>query len=464
MDLTAAYVAGVTGGRLVGGEDGRRLAGVSIDSRTLAPGELFVALRGARLDGHAFVEAAIAAGACGVMVSAEEAAAVAVRHGAFAVVVPDTLDALQRLARDVRRRSGARVVAVTGSAGKTTTKEWAADLLAGRYRVARSRGNLNNHIGLPLSLLALRDEPDVAVVELAMNHPDELRTLVAIAEPDVRVWTNVGDAHLGFFASVDELARAKAEILEGAAPGTVLVANAEDPRVMAHARAFAGRVVTFGVACGDVHAAEAEDRGVDGWCLSLRTPAGQARVEVPVAGPAALRNLLAAAAVAVVLGVSVAEIADRAARLRPAPHRGEVIRLSRGVTLVDDSYNASPSAVSAALAALEAAGSTRRRVAFLGEMRELGEHAEALHRDVGRRAAECGISVLVAIGGEPAEVLAAAAVDAGLDPQAVRYVPTSEEAAALVPSIVRPGDLVLVKGSRAVATERVVERVVQEFA
>jgi UDP-N-acetylmuramoyl-tripeptide--D-alanyl-D-alanine ligase len=464
VDLTGELIARVSGGRLASGDGTRPIAGVSIDSRTLQPGELFVAIRGPRFDGHAFAGAALDRGASGILVDAADAVSVAAARGRLAIVVTDTVAALQRLARHVRRASGARVVAVTGSTGKTTTKEWAAELLAARYRVARSRGNLNNQIGLPLALIELRDEPEVAVVELAMNHPGEIRTLVGIAEPDVRVWTNVGDAHLGAFASIDALARAKAEILESAAPETVLVANADDPRVMTHAAHFAGRLVTFGTGRADVCARDIVDRGLEGLRVRVATPAGEVTLETALVGAAGLANLLAAVAVAVVLDVPLAAIAARARALRPAPHRGEVVALARGVTLLDDSYNASPAAVAAVLDVVATAARHRRCVAFLGEMLELGAHAVALHEQTGRRAAAAGLSALVTIGGPPARALADAAVAAGLPPTAVHHVATSDEAAALVPAVVQPGDLVLVKGSRAVGTERVVERVTQEFA
>jgi UDP-N-acetylmuramoyl-tripeptide--D-alanyl-D-alanine ligase len=463
VQLTGAAIAGATGGRVTGGDPGRPVTGFSIDSRTLAAGDVFVALRGPRFDGHDFVDVVMQSGASGVVVSTDAAAARAAKGGAVAVLVADTTRALQDLARHVRRTSAARVVAITGSAGKTTTKEIAAEFLSARHRVFRNRGNLNNHIGLPLSLLELRHEPDVAVVELGMNHAGEIRTLVGIAEPDVRVWTNVGDAHLGFFASVDDLARAKAEILEGAGADTVLVANADDARVMAHARRFTGRLVTFGIEDGDVRADALEDRGLDGLRARLRAPAGEAALATPLVGRGHLSNLLAAAAVALQFDVPLGAIVERAAGLRPAPHRGGVLRLPGGVTVVDDSYNASPSALANVLRLVERARGCARKVAFLGEMLELGEHAHALHEASGRLAASAGLSQLVAIGGAPARALADAAVRAGLPADSVRHVATSTEAAALVTALVRPGDLVLVKGSRGIATERVVERLSEEF-
>ena len=249
VPLTAGDVVAATGGRVVHGRAEQLVGRISIDSRTIAPGEFFVAIRGERVDGHRFVADAFGRGAGGALV--ETAAAgdvdVARSRGAILIEVTDTTRGLQQIARDVRRRSGTTVVAITGSAGKTTTKEVAAEFLSARYRVFRNKGNLNNHIGLPLSLLELRSRPEVAVVELGMNHVGEIRTLVGVAEPEVRVWTNVGDAHAGFFESPDAIADAKAEILEQARPDDVLVTNADDRRIAARTAAFAGRILTFGI-------------------------------------------------------------------------------------------------------------------------------------------------------------------------------------------------------------------------
>jgi UDP-N-acetylmuramoyl-tripeptide--D-alanyl-D-alanine ligase len=257
--MTARDVAAAMGGRLAIGNPDARIDTVSIDSRTVKAGDLFFAIHGERFDGHDFVAGAIGSGAAGVVIhrvnsvdAAREAAAArggeATGSAAPVVIeVEDTTRALQALARDVRRQSGARVVAITGSAGKTTTKEVTAAFLALRYRTFRNKGNLNNHIGLPLSLLELRTRPEMAVVELGMSAPGEIRTLVAIAEPDVRVWTNVGEAHLESFPSVDAIADAKAEILEGADRDACLVMNADDARVVERTQSFAGRVRTFGI-------------------------------------------------------------------------------------------------------------------------------------------------------------------------------------------------------------------------
>jgi UDP-N-acetylmuramoyl-tripeptide--D-alanyl-D-alanine ligase len=381
------------------------------------------------------------------------------------VQVTDTTRALQDIARGVRRRSNAKVVAITGSAGKTTTKELTAEFLTAQYTVFRNKGNLNNHIGLPLSLLELRARPDVAVVELGMNHPGEIRTLVGIAEPEVRVWTNVGDAHLGFFASPDAIAEAKAEILELARPTDVLVANADDARVMAHARTFTGRTITFGISnAADVRATNVQQRGLDGIAATVTTPQGKAHMSTPLLGMGNLANVLAAAAVASEMGVPLDLVAERARSIRPASHRGELLRLPGGITLIDDSYNSSPSALKQSLATVAAATGSARKVAILGEMLELGDHAVRLHRECGRAAAQAGLDVLITVGGDAARALAEAARDAGLAEAGVAHVATSAEAADVALARVRPGDLVLVKGSRGIRTDLVVDRLKAEFA
>jgi UDP-N-acetylmuramoyl-tripeptide--D-alanyl-D-alanine ligase len=381
------------------------------------------------------------------------------------IEVDDTLTALQELGHHMRRLSGASVVAITGSAGKTSTKEATAEFLATRHTVYRNVGNLNNHIGLPLTLLELRSRPDVAVVELGMNHAGEISRLVELAEPDVRVWTNVGDAHVGHFASVDAIADAKAEVLERATGATRAVVNGDDARVMARVKGFVGHVTTFGLgAHATIRATDVRDRGVRGTTARLVTPAGEAQVSVPIPGRGALMNVLAATGVALGYDVRLDAIADVAAKLTTASRRGEVTRLGKGVVLVDDSYNSSPAALARALDAVGSDAEAVRRVAVIGEMRELGEFATVLHRESGRRAAAAGVDLLVAIGGPPAKALAEAAVDAGLDAAAVRHFSTSDEAAAPVAAMLRAGDVVLVKGSRGTRTDIVADRVKAEWA
>jgi UDP-N-acetylmuramoyl-tripeptide--D-alanyl-D-alanine ligase len=447
-------------GRLVAGDEEHYVTGFSIDSRTLASGDLFFAIV-ARRDGHDFVAAAVKRRAAGLVVSKT------VRLGddseSFVVEVADTTVALQDLARYVRRESGAKVVAITGSAGKTTTKDTIAEFLGTKYRVVKNSGNLNNHLGLPLSLLELRRGADVAVMELGMNHAGEIRTLVGVATPEVRVWTNVGEAHIGYFGSRDAIADAKGEILEQASAGTVLIANADDPLVMARVPAFNGRTVTFGTTeRADVRGVDIEDLGLDGSRARVITPKGERVMSVPLLGRGHLMNVLAAAATALEFGVDLDAIAAVAAGLKPSAKRGAVLRLPKGVTVIDDSYNSSPSALQRSLDVVSRAWAGRR-IAVLGEMLELGELSRQLHDECGRVAAASRLWRLVTIGGEPARVMADAAVSAGMPRQAVSHFETSAEAANAVAAMVTSGDVVLVKGSRGTRTDVVVERLTAVF-
>jgi UDP-N-acetylmuramoyl-tripeptide--D-alanyl-D-alanine ligase len=457
--LTAAMVAEATGARIVVGPAERVFAAVSTDTRTIAPGSLFIALRGDRFDAHDFLDRAVAGGATGMLVSSLPQAEL---PGVSTLLVDDTLRALQDLARAVRRQSGTRVIAVTGSAGKTTTKEVTAAMLSARYRVFRNRGNLNNHVGLPLSLLELADAPDLAVVELGMNHPGEIRTLVRIAEPEVRVWTNVGDAHIGYFGSRAAIADAKAEILTGASHDTVLVSNADDPMIAERVRRSPVRHVTFGRSRqATIRAARVRDLGFDGTAAEVETPSGMLHLDVPLAGEAHLMNVLAAVAVSLQFGLSPREIEACVRALRPVSRRGAVHSLSNGVRVVDDSYNASPDAVLAMLAALSRTPTPGRRVAVLGEMLELGAASHSLHEDCGRAAARAGVQELVVIGGPDADGLVDGAREGGLPPARVHRFADSATAADAISAIVAPGDLVLVKASRGTRADVVVDRLMK---
>jgi len=455
--LTLGWVARAVGGTLRLGDLDSRVGEIVTDSRTLRQGDLFIALRGPRFDAHAFVDDVMSRGAVGAIVETGRA------RGAGLIAVADTLQALQALAHAVRRAAGTQVIAITGSAGKTTTKEAIAEMLATRRRVVKNKGNLNNHIGLPLSLMSLRTGPDVAVMELGMNHAGEISALVAIAEPDVRVWTNVGDAHLGFFASPEAIADAKAEILERATATTVLVCNADDSRVMSRAHGFGGRTLTFGtVDSATVRARDIEDRGVAGTRARVTTPVGETIIDTPLLGRGNFSNVLAAMTVALDAGIPLDQVAAVAARLRPADRRGAVTLLRDQITLIDDSYNSSPSALRRALEVVATESHVARKVAVLGEMLELGDHALALHDACGRAAAAAGVSVLFTVGGAPARAMASAAIDAGIAASSVRYFEKSDEAAPVVVETIRPGDLVLVKGSRGTRTDVVVDRLVAE--
>ena len=459
MALAAGTIAAAMNGRLVTGDDDRYVTGFSIDSRTLASGDLFFAIV-AKRDGHDFAAAAKRR-AAGLVVS--RPVALGDDNDAFVIEVADTTRALQDLAKHVRRESRARVVAITGSAGKTTTKDAIAELIGSRFKVVKNAGNLNNHLGLPLSLLELRHGADVAVMELGMNHAGEIRTLVDVATPEVRVWTNVGEAHIGYFGSADAIADAKAEILEGASPDSLLVANADDALVMARVPAFAGRIITFGsVADAHVRAADIEDLGLDGSRAALVTPSGRRDLKVPLLGRGHLMNVVCAAAVALVMGIVLDTIVEHAARLKPSSRRGAVLRLPKGVTVIDDSYNSSPSALMRSLDVIARAWAARR-IAVIGEMLELGELSEPLHRDCGRVAASSRLAKLFTIGGHAARALGEAAIDAGMPRAAVTHFDNSTDGAPAIAAQLTSGDVVLVKGSRGTRTDLVVERLTAVF-
>ncbi len=459
LRLTLADVLEATGGALVG-EPGRppqalSLESVSIDSRTLEPGALFVAIRGPRFDGHDFTAAAAARGAAALVLDRQ-----AETSGLPAVRVADTTRALADLARQRRRRAAIPVVAVTGSVGKTTTKDMTAQLLATRGPVLKTEGNLNNRYGLPLTLLRLRPEHTAAVVELGMSAPGEIRALSALAEPDVATITKVAPVHLEFFPSVDAIAEAKAEILEGLGERGTAVLNGDDPRLVRIGERFAGRVLWFGRDKRfDVSAGTWRGTGF-GLRFELRVAGSRVEVALPLAGPHFVADFLAAAAAAHALGIAPEAMAEAAPSLRPARHRGEVVRLAEGVVLLDDCYNSSPDALEAAVVALGMLPG-RRRVAVLGDMLELGHEGPQLHRERGRALAG-QVDVLIGVG-PLAKELVEGAREAGLNGGGLHHLASAAEAASAARRIVAAGDVVLVKASRGVQLEAVVDALVDRF-
>ena len=449
--LTLERVTTATSGRLSGDTGARALTGVSIDSRTLAPGQLFFAIAGKRFDGHEFLAEAAAKGAAAAVVHRD----LAQPAGLPLIRVADTTRALQDLARDVRASAGVPVVAITGSAGKTTTKEMTAALLETRGPVLKTEGNLNNQYGLPLTLLKLRDEHQAAVLELGMSAAGELRELSRIAAPDVAVITNVAPVHLEFFDSLDAIAAAKAEIFEGLAPGGAAVLNGDDARLSRIGAAQRGEVLWFGRDRRFDVSAENWRGTAFGMRFDLVIAGRKHDVALPLAGPHFVMNFLAAAAAAHRLGVPPEAMADAATRMKAARHRGELLRLGHGVMLLDDSYNSNPVAVCAAVVALGTAGG-RRRVAFLGDMLELGPDAPAIHRRTGEAVAP-GLDVVVGVGALAAQLLEAAE---GKERHAFA---DAASAAAASAELVRPGDAVLVKGSRGVRMESIVAALVERF-
>jgi UDP-N-acetylmuramoyl-tripeptide--D-alanyl-D-alanine ligase len=446
-----------------------RLAGVSIDSRTVASGELFVAIHGPRHDGHNFVAAALESGALAAVVAHDRLSEFPEPLGSKLFAVTDTLAALQGLAQAVRTRWGGRLAAVTGSAGKTTTKEILAALLAARFRVLKSEGNLNNEYGLPLQLLRLEDAHQAAVVELGMSHAGELRRLAEIARPDVGVVTRVAPVHLEFFASVDEIALAKRELIEGLAGGlsgskSVAVLNADDPRVARFAEVAPGRVVTFGFAGNaDFRAENIDDRGAEGSTFDFVGPQDRARLTLPLAGRHNISNALAALAAASVWGVGAADAKQVFPQLEPAGMRGRVLRYDAGFSVINDCYNSNPVALAAMVDLLLHTPVSGRRIAALGEMLELGPTSAQLHREAGRAAAASGkLDWIIGVQGDGENFLRGA-IEAGQPAGQTKFFASSADAAKFVRELVARGDLLLIKGSRGVRMERIVEALDQKF-
>jgi UDP-N-acetylmuramoyl-tripeptide--D-alanyl-D-alanine ligase len=454
--LTLDEIAKATQGRVAAGGPAATVAGVSIDSRTLVKGQLFVAVKGPNFDGHDFVGAAIARGAVAAMVHRD----VVVPDGFALVRVGETTQALKDLGRHVRMMAGVPVVAVTGSAGKTTTKEMTAALLGTQGPVLKTEGNLNNQYGLPLTLLRLSPEHRFAVLELGMSAAGELRELSAIARPDVAIITMVAPVHLEFFDSVDAIAAAKAEILEGLDANGVAVLNWEDPRVRRIGEQRKGRTLWFGRdrAC-DV-SAENWRGTIHGMRFDMRVDGKSYDVALPLPGPHFLLNFLAATAAAHHIGVPMEAIVEAATHLKAAKSRGQVRRLGEGVTLLDDSYNSNPAAVEAAVTALDMAAQGRR-VVFLGDMLELGPTGPDLHRETGAKLA--GRADVVVGVGKLGREFAEGARSAGVAAAALRDFADSEVAAREAVALVKPGDAVLVKGSRGARMEKVVEALVARF-
>ena len=419
-----------------------KVTGWSVDTRTQNPGDLYFALRGPNHDGHDFAGSAAARGAAGVVVER--------RTGApNELVVSDTLEALQELAAWARVKWGGTVVGVTGSAGKTTTKDAIAHLLAVELPVGKTAGNFNNHVGVPLSILSLPDGCRAAVLEVGMNHAGEIRALAAIAKPDVGVVTNVGYAHAEYFDSIEGVAAAKRELIEALPPGGVAVLNADDARVLAFRNAHPGRSVTFGLSESAEVRAEAVEYGPDG----SRFRAVGVDFETGLAGRHAVMNLLAAIAVARVLGVAPERLRKPVGTFAAGKMRGERIE-HNGIAVWNDCYNSNPEAAQSMIDVLRqtpAAG----RIAVLGEMLELGRAAEELHRQVGRYAAEHGVDWLIGIHGHARSMVEAAAA-AGLPRDRAHFFEDAAEAGEFARQTARPG--VLFKGSRGVRVERAMER------
>jgi UDP-N-acetylmuramoyl-tripeptide--D-alanyl-D-alanine ligase len=421
------------------------VTGWSTDSRTIAAGEFFFPLSGPNHDGHLHLDEAFRGGAIAAVVDRE------VSTKGLTIRVANTLSALQDVAAWAREDWGGDVIGVTGSVGKTSTKEILARLLEGEIPTGKTAGNFNNHVGLPLSILRLPRDSRVAVLELGMNHAGEIRDLAAIAKPRIAVVTNVGYAHIENFDSIDGIAAAKRELVDALPADGIAVLNADDVHVAAMAQGFKGKTITYGI----VSNANVQARDCAFTATGVRFTVDGVNFDSPVAGRHNILNILAGVAVGREYGISLPRMAEAARALPVLKMRGER-SIHNGVTIWNDSYNANPDAMRAMIDVLRDTSATRR-IAVLGEMRELGAWSQRLHADTGAYTAQAGIDIVIAVHGA-AQHLAEAAVSAGLPKENVHFVADSETAGELLKQIARPGDAILFKGSRGTAIERALER------
>ena len=455
-----------TGGERVCGNPEQCFSGIAIDSRTHRPSDVFVAIKGENHDGHRFAPAVVASGGRGLILARASLPGEHLdawrRNDVLCLAVADTVQALGDLAGFHRRRNPARVVAITGSNGKTTTRALTAAVLGLRHAVVATRGNFNNAVGLPLSLFALAPVHRWAVFEIGMSRPGEIDRLAQICQPDVGVITNIGPAHLEGLGSIEAVRNAKGELIDRLAPSARAVLNADDPLVMALAARCATPALLFGTASAATVRADKITADARGLRFDLVLPGDRADIHLPLAAPFMVINALAAAAVGWHAGLTAAEIAAGLAAFVPVAGRMTRLETGNGVVLIDDTYNANPASVTAAIQALTVQRETGRAVLVLGDMRELGAAAAALHRQVGGQAAAARIDRLYATGELAAEV-AAGALRAGMEAHRIRVGNKDEIAAELADWLV-PGDRVLVKGSRAMAMETLVAALQQKLS
>ncbi len=459
FSLTAGEIVQATAGELLAGDLHSPAEGVASDSRQVRPGQLFIPLKGPRFDGHEFIGEALAKGASGSLVQRgrEKSTAGPNRQGKFFVRVENVLTALGDLAHFWRRRYSGKVVAITGSNGKTTTKEMAARILAERFNVLRTEGNLNNLIGLPLMLLRLSPVHEVAVLEMGMSGLGEIRRLKEIAEPQVSLITNIGRAHLEFLGSLEGVARAKGELWEGLKEEDWIAVNVDDRRVAELASRLKCRKKTFGIlGKADVRG---EDLSLDngrGIRLALRIGGMKRLVSLPAFGRHNVYNALAAATLGDILGVGLEGIAAGLETFQIYPGRGRLIRLAEGVSILDDSYNANPDSLRATLLTFAEMKEGNRGILVMGDMLEIGASSAEVHEQAGKSIGAMGFEHLFFLG-EMAKKLTEGALSSGMGETKVHFCQTHEEVLKGLEKVIERGDWILVKGSRGMHMERIID-------
>ncbi len=463
MILSIEEVLRATGGRLLQGS-GNVFQGISTDSRTVLEGELFVALRGARFDGHHYALRALEKRAGGVLIEEDKVSDIRWNgHRSQAVIaVKDTLSALGEIARSWRRKHNTPVVALTGSNGKTTTKEMIAACLETTFPILKTKGNLNNLIGVPLTLLTLTEKERVVVLEMGMNVPGEIRRLTEIAEPDVGLITNIQAVHLEGMGSLEKLKEEKGELYRRMRQDGTIVVNQDDARVVDLASDYPGQKITLGIEHpADVMAKEIRLQGAEGTSFTLILEGEVAEIHLPLLGRHFVPNVLSAVAVACLFGVEVKEVKRALENFRPFQMRMEVVPLKGGKTVINDAYNANPYSMEFALETLVEVKGKGRTIAVLGDMLELGNFTKEAHQRIGQKISQLSIDFLLALG-EEAPVVVESAIRYGFQAERARVVESHSEALSILRQILQNGDWILVKGSRKMAMEKIVEGLREE--
>ncbi len=448
--LPLSRLAEFAGATIAGGDSNQTITRVSTDSRTLQPGDLFVPIRGENFDGHNFIAQAVERGASAALAANDWNGNV---PADFALLrVADTLVGYQQIAAGYRRSLPLKVIAITGSNGKTSTKDFGAAALGRRFRVTKTEGNFNNHVGLPRTILEATADHQIAVWELGMNHPGEIAPLAAIAQPDAGIVTNIGVAHIEFMGSQEAIAQEKGMLAKALGPDGIMILNADDPFSDSIAKRTRAKVIFAGATRGTLRA-EDISQSANGSEFTILEGAHRCRAQLPVPGMHMVQNAMLAIAAARAFGLSIEEAA-RGLASTPLTKARLQLREIHGVQFLDDSYNANPDSMKAALRTLLELDASGKRIAVLGHMSELGAESERGHAAVGEAAATLRIDHLITVGGQAAPISHAAQA-AGLEN--VTNVATAAEAADLLCEIANPGDLILVKGSRSARTERVLE-------
>lgn len=459
MTFMLEEVLKATGGRLLQGEEKTSFRGISTDSRTVAEGELFIALKGERFDGHHFAIEALKKRAGGVII--EEDRVRDIRWNGYrpsaVIAVKDALRALGDIARERRRKFGTPVVALTGSNGKTSTKEMISACLETTFPVLKTKGNLNNLIGLPLTLLNLTERERIVVLEMGMNVPGEIRRLTEIAEPDVGLITNIEKVHLEGMGSLERVREEKGELFRRMRQDGTILVNQDDPRVIDLATEFRGQKITFGIDHpAEVMAKEIRLQGVGRTSFTVMMEGATMEITLPLLGRHFVPNALSAVAAASLFGIELEKVKEALENLSPTPMRMEILRPKEGVTLINDAYNANPRSMELALEILSEMKGEGRGIAVLGDMLELGDFSVEAHQHIGQRVEELSIDFLLALG-EEAPVLVESAIRRGLDSERARIVESHTEAISILKKMIRDKDWILVKGSRRMAMEKIAE-------